>query len=174
MAANSGTGADHPLTRRLTPESRVYPEAAATHHRLRRPGSMRVVERLWRLMVRRHGEETETTLTSDEQKGSALFPYWGTDPEGTGICLSGGGIRSASYCLGALQTFERHGMLFGPGRAKYLSAVSGGSYIATALTSVARGQIGDDDPAVSPSRVGPSTGLPDMRTFAPGTPEERY
>jgi len=61
-----------------------------------------------------------------------------------GICLSGGGVRSASFALGALQALqeqdaltpipehehERHSELM---RAKYLTAVSGGSYTAGAF-----------------------------------------
>ncbi|GJH28956.1 patatin-like phospholipase family protein [Caballeronia novacaledonica] len=47
------------------------------------------------------------------------------------LCLSGGGIRSASFCLGAIQALcaER---LFG--QFHYLSTVSGGGYIGTAIT----------------------------------------
>src|SRR6266567_366946 len=58
----------------------------------------------------------------------------------TGICCSGGGIRSASYNLGALQVLhERTRPNIETGEfdgAEYLSAVSGGSYIAAALSIV--------------------------------------
>src|SRR5262245_8621726 len=37
------------------------------------------------------------------------------------LCLSGGGIRSASFALGVLQGLARHGLL---GRFHYLSTVS--------------------------------------------------
>ncbi len=78
-------------------------------------------------------------------------------PEGTpkhpwGICLSGGGVRSASFCLGALQAMQRRFMLLGPpeDRATYLSAVSGGSYIAGAYSLLARQLQPDtsDDPLI--------------------------
>ena len=49
-----------------------------------------------------------------------------------GISFSGGGIRSAAFCLGAYQALSRQGLFQ---RARYLSAVSGGSYIAGALTA---------------------------------------
>jgi hypothetical protein len=52
-----------------------------------------------------------------------------------GIACSGGGIRSAAFCLGAL-----HGL--GPTRvreANVLSAVSGGAYIAAAMTATDTG-----------------------------------
>lgn len=46
-----------------------------------------------------------------------------------GITCSGGGIRSASYCLGALQVLTRAGVL---AEAEHLACVSGGGYIAIA------------------------------------------
>mgnify|MGYP000022801064 CR=1 FL=1 len=55
-----------------------------------------------------------------------------TDQEDTtGISLSGGGIRSATFNLGALQALEKHKQL---SRFDYLSSVSGGGYIASSLT----------------------------------------
>ncbi len=48
------------------------------------------------------------------------------------LCLSGGGIRSASFALGALQALARAGML---PRFHYLSTVSGGGYIGSWLTA---------------------------------------
>ena len=54
-------------------------------------------------------------------------------PGGThsGISLSGGGVRAATYGLGALQALDRAGIY---PQARYLSAVSGGSYMAGAWT----------------------------------------
>jgi hypothetical protein len=49
--------------------------------------------------------------------------------DGTGICLSGGGIRAASFTLGGLQGLDT-GKSFRS--AKFLSAVSGGAYTAVA------------------------------------------
>lgn len=52
-----------------------------------------------------------------------------------GICLSGGGVRAAAFSLGALQSFHEHaGLLRGDRSARWISAVSGGSYIAGTLT----------------------------------------
>jgi hypothetical protein len=104
------------------------------------------------------------------------------DPDGIGICLSGGGIRAASYALGALQAMGEEGMLFGKGaenpcRAKYLSAVSGGSYMATALTLVTKGPVQDADKlgdrSINPFEEG-GNGQPEIWPFAPGSPEEKY
>src|ERR1700676_1365630 len=49
--------------------------------------------------------------------------------ERLGICCSGGGIRAAAFCLGGLQALRTSGHF---GKAHYLSAVSGGGYIAVA------------------------------------------
>jgi len=46
------------------------------------------------------------------------------------LCLSGGGIRSATFNLGVLQALARIGLL---GKFDYLSSVSGGGYIASWL-----------------------------------------
>ena len=48
-----------------------------------------------------------------------------------GIALSGGGIRSASFCLGVLQALAKADLLK---RFDYLSTVSGGGYIGASLT----------------------------------------
>src|SRR5688500_5083929 len=43
------------------------------------------------------------------------------------LCISGGGIRSATFKLGVIQALARLGVL---GRCDYLSSVSGGGYTA--------------------------------------------
>jgi len=48
-----------------------------------------------------------------------------------GLALSGGGIRSAAFNMGVLQTLAHSGLL---ARVDYLSSVSGGGYIASCLT----------------------------------------
>jgi patatin-like phospholipase len=48
------------------------------------------------------------------------------------LCLSGGGIRSASFALGVLQGLARYDLL---GRFHYLSTVSGGGYIGSFLSA---------------------------------------
>src|SRR5690349_8358036 len=53
---------------------------------------------------------------------------------GWAICCSGGGIRSAAYCLGALQRLDRIGLL---AKARWILGVSGGSYIASSRALVA-------------------------------------
>ena len=53
----------------------------------------------------------------------------GRPPAEVGICASGGGIRSASVTLGALQALRREVLL----RARYLVSVSGGGYMTGAF-----------------------------------------
>jgi hypothetical protein len=48
------------------------------------------------------------------------------------LCLSGGGIRSATFALGVTQGFARHGLL---AKFDYLSTVSGGGYIGSWLSA---------------------------------------
>lgn len=49
------------------------------------------------------------------------------------LCLSGGGVRSAAYCLGVLQALARERQLAG---FHYLSTVSGGGYVGAWLQTM--------------------------------------
>lgn len=53
-------------------------------------------------------------------------------PPLSALCISGGGIRSATFALGALQGLAEQGLLKG---FDYLSTVSGGGYIGSWLTA---------------------------------------
>ncbi|HEY1130358.1 MAG TPA: hypothetical protein VGF12_13230 [Roseateles sp.] len=59
-------------------------------------------------------------------------PQVGQQEPLTALCLSGGGIRSATFCLGVLQGLARRG---GLRRFHYLSTVSGGGYIGSWLSA---------------------------------------
>jgi hypothetical protein len=63
------------------------------------------------------------------------LPWEGSDePNGAGICLSGGGLRAASFAFGAVQALQAdRGLLFGEDCADHLAVVSGGSYLGAAL-----------------------------------------
>jgi hypothetical protein len=50
----------------------------------------------------------------------------------TGVALSGGGVRSAAFCLGVLQSLEAKELI---GGLDYLSSVSGGGYIGASMTA---------------------------------------
>lgn len=67
------------------------------------------------------------------------------------LCLSGGGIRSASFALGVLQALARHGLL---GQFHYLSTVSGGGYIGSFLSAWRRNQPNDAQLFLQLSRRG--------------------
>lgn len=54
-----------------------------------------------------------------------------TTESSTGLALSGGGIRSASFGLGVIQAFLEHGIMQ---KIDYLSTVSGGGYIGASLS----------------------------------------
>ncbi|MFZ3492905.1 hypothetical protein ACODT5_06660 [Streptomyces sp. 5.8] len=90
----------------------------------------------------------------------------GRHPAELGFCVSGGGIRSASVTLGALQALR--GQLL---EARYLVSVSGGGYTAgafqLALTD-ARLRALDGSPSVRPGLANPAD------VFAPGSPEEDH
>lgn len=92
----------------------------------------------------------------------ATEPPSGPQPKyRVGICLSGGGIRSASVALGALQSLN-----LALRKAKYVVSVSGGGYTAGAFVQALthRGLSGESG--------NPHTDL--RNVFAPGTAEEDF
>lgn len=81
-----------------------------------------------------------------------------TDKTRFGIAFSGGGVRSAAFCLGAYQSLDSAGMFR---QAEFLACVSGGGYIGAAIATTEAlsdpGTIDDKNPV-----------------WGPGSPEERY
>lgn len=67
------------------------------------------------------------------QDGFQVPPAGGAEPRLTGLALSGGGVRSAAFCLGAVQGLAARSE-FLVRRIDYLSTVSGGGFIGAALT----------------------------------------
>ena len=90
-------------------------------------------------------------------------PLWEFSPDEPdqhlGIAISGGGVRSAAFGLGALQAMQRTEWLR---RARYLSAVSGGSYVAAAFVAACHFS---EETAV---------GKPFSPLWSPGSPEQTY
>jgi GNAT superfamily N-acetyltransferase len=71
--------------------------------------------------------------SSDTVRTDALFRHiHACHPKRAGLCLSGGGIRSATFGLGVLQSLARLRLL---DKFDYLSTVSGGGYIGSWLTA---------------------------------------
>jgi len=78
----------------------------------------------------------ETDAGRDERCRKVPRPRRGHDL--TGLALSGGGIRSASFCLGVLQAIDALRKNCEPqvlDKIDYLSTVSGGGYTGTSLVS---------------------------------------
>ena len=72
-----------------------------------------------------------TTATDETLTPAEVFERHGRAGH-SALCLSGGGVRSASFALGILQGLARAGVL---GKFDYLSTVSGGGYIGGWLTA---------------------------------------
>lgn len=85
----------------------------------------------------------------------------------TAIALSGGGIRSAIFCLGVLQALAKRDLLKG---FDYLSSVSGGGYIASSLTWFSSQREAENDPRGQPFGVDCSRGA---RPFPYGDDDPR-
>ena len=75
------------------------------------------------------------------------------------LCISGGGIRSATFALGAIQGLAQHGVL---PRFDYLSTVSGGGFIGSWLTAWSNraGGLENITPALCPNARPPESGQP--------------
>jgi hypothetical protein len=78
-----------------------------------------------------------------------------SDEQPTALCFSGGGIRSATFCLGMLQSFAWNGRLKS---FHYLSTVSGGGYIGSWLSNWRRLGNWDWEPVLAKLRVRPPAG----------------
>src|SRR6266478_4325215 len=80
-----------------------------------------------------HGALPHTPTGEDDARLKALYKAIHALPEKrAALCLSGGGIRSATFALGVLQGLARVGLLT---QFHYLSTVSGGGYIGGWLTA---------------------------------------
>lgn len=82
----------------------------------------------------KHDDERSSTIKSSEdmlrEEEDFLWPEGGPEFR-AGLALSGGGVRSASVALGVLQTLANKDLLK---RFHYLSTVSGGGFIGSALS----------------------------------------
>jgi hypothetical protein len=77
-----------------------------------------------------------------------------------GLALSGGGIRSSAFCLGALQALDIRVLIE---KIDYLSSVSGGGYIGTSMTAaMSTGTVGKF-PFASELRAGEVPGVQHIR-----------
>ncbi len=109
-----------------------------------------------------HGRRPITELPAAENRkpGESMF-------DTTGLALSGGGIRSAAFCLGALQALGVHGLIE---RTDYLSTVSGGGYIGSSV-SACMSQVRDTGtptpfPFAPPGKVEDPPSVSHLRDFS--------
>jgi hypothetical protein len=95
---------------------------------------------LWGEFAAIHGEAEPASV--DHAPEARLRAYYAAalDKEQAALCLSGGGIRSAAFCLGVVQGLARLGLL---DRFHYLSTVSGGGYIGGWLWTLMKERGGD-------------------------------
>ncbi|HSE37871.1 MAG TPA: patatin-like phospholipase family protein, partial [Blastocatellia bacterium] len=70
--------------------------------------------------------------SEDERLSTIYSLIHSLNPKRTALCISGGGIRSATFALGIVQGLARCGVL---DKFDYLSTVSGGGYIGSWLTA---------------------------------------
>jgi Patatin-like phospholipase len=73
-----------------------------------------------------HGKRPSQTDTLNELEQEKQLTAWLAKQPKYAVCLSGGGIRSAAFCMGALRALALNKML---PQFHYLSTVSGGGYI---------------------------------------------
>ena len=78
-------------------------------------------------------EESCETELKDGELEDARDSYWNGREAPVGLCLSGGGVRSATFSLGVLQNLFKRGVLK---HVDYLSTVSGGGYMGGCFSSL--------------------------------------
>jgi len=78
-------------------------------------------------------DQANTPLEASDviREEANLLQSQGASPSFSALCISGGGIRSATFGLGAIQGLAERGLLQ---QFDYLSTVSGGGYIGSWLT----------------------------------------
>jgi hypothetical protein len=78
-------------------------------------------------------DQNASENNASNEKPAPIDVKISTDAGLVGLALSGGGIRSATFNLGLLQTLDKRGILR---YCDYLSTVSGGGYIGSCLSSL--------------------------------------
>ena len=109
--------------RRLLPDAVLQDEQE--HIRMRRIAAAGVE-------VHVDEESCETELEGGDFENDQ-DSYWRKEEAPVGLCLSGGGVRSATFSLGVLQNLFKRGFLK---HVDYLSTVSGGGYMGGCFSSL--------------------------------------
>jgi hypothetical protein len=106
-----------------------------------------------------------------EEEAAALRPNGDRSRPFSALCISGGGIRSATFGLGAIQSLAERGLLT---QFDYLSTVSGGGYIGSWLSAWAKRADGienvvprlrTDSPAPGPDELDPVQHLREYNNY---------
>lgn len=105
-------------------------------------------------------QERRAVLSGKPSQDGPLAPGWTS-----GLALSGGGIRSATFCLGIVQMLHRKGLFR---NFDYMSTVSGGGYVGTFLSAFL-GHASDADDANKSSKEGDADGKPSKQHSATAT-----
>src|SRR5262245_33950561 len=89
----------------------------------------------------------------------------------SGLAISGGGIRSATFALGVTQAFAAKDLMR---RFDYLSTVSGGGYLGSSLTWLTRNteSVGSFAPGMDPQRFPYPIDAPERQTNRRSTPAQ--
>jgi hypothetical protein len=129
-----------------TPATAAQTEWLAQYQQLRE--AAQTARRSWADLLRRRAdrascEEAQDALAVAHER--CLGPLYGIfhDQNRSALCLSGGGIRSATFALGVLHAMSKYSYAGEPGpdpprllaEFDYLSTVSGGGYIGSWLSS---------------------------------------
>ncbi|MDP1821082.1 MAG: hypothetical protein Q8K58_14480 [Acidimicrobiales bacterium] len=95
--------------------------------------------------TRRHEPDQPPRDPDEDEDENSRSETQPVEDAALGVCCSGGGIRAAAFSLGALEELEERNVL---SRARWLTAVSGGAYAATAWRLVKADC--PDEPAARP------------------------
>jgi Patatin-like phospholipase len=111
--------------------------------------------------VRRKGKRPEVKLEEESRlRDGTPVMRPAADSKTVGLALSGGGIRSAAFCLGALQALDERRVIE---KIDYLSSVSGGGYIGISMTAAMSVDATGKFPFASRLRAGEEPGVQHIR-----------
>jgi hypothetical protein len=156
---NEGPGADCMSTNEVATAARPVssPRAGLFYDRAY-PPDLRAAELACIKRRREQSRAGDYSPTDPEVPGvSADVQALALPADTVGLALSGGGIRSATFCLGILQALATEGLLR---RVDFLSTVSGGGYIGAFLG----GLIQRRDPIDPGGPIGVGRAERDLRT----------
>jgi hypothetical protein len=109
----------------------------------------------------KHGRPKIVLEEEDRERDGTPVLRPTPDSKVIGLALSGGGIRSSAFCLGAMQALDAPRKLID--KIDYLSTVSGGGYIGTSMTAAMSTGCAGKFPFESELREGEVAGVQHIR-----------